>query len=693
LIVYIIFMANKKDTSFSLKGIVAREASISDEGIANWALTVIENGFFRSLPSWIYDINIPPGTEKSAFSDVSCLSKLNAYYRANPKILHPQKAIETKLSEGPVQFTPKKIIDMEGHPSKITRGFILPEELKDELSVVAPAMVATSLAYHVDYDNRGKQIPLADKREYERLGWQFPDLGDFRNSLRNTTRSKTVSQAEMYAQVVKDSAGAIHMMCGILSKTPQFCIPASEGITKFMTKKYDKDSVPISSRYEIVVPKGITLKTMRLDKGMVDKLWNYLNDVRMKRGEDGSGRGPLSMGYYFCDMPRSIIKDISMIYDLRALMKAYNVTAIQLPTTFPEYVKRALVYNGYSVISPEEVNRPAYVKKVPGIYRKAPSYLSMIIIKNMLCDRPDVVKRSVSYPTIDLQDIKNDLQNAVIISGSKKNGGNRYVLSKLPLMPKLADDLALYPSTSPHNGYVWVGSSYGTGSYDFDKLVLRSLSSNIYRNQYVLNRVNYWTIDPAVDFFHFDETLKLPKLSIGKTKVETAPAYEFLDGEERLIEQETLKVDVSSMIDKSIDRDCYKAGSLMTIVSFYTKSMTDQVQLKGYILAQYKRYVDGNDVHTSLRDVFKNYENGMETVYQAFGFADFDSEYKFYVDNLEEIRQQKDKKGKSSPITVSQSTQKVEDKEELPEEEEDKYPDDYGLLDDDPEVVTDDTKK
>jgi len=674
-------MANKKDTSFSLKTFVDKEASTSEEGIANWAMTVIQNGFFRSLPTWIHDIDIPPGTQKSALSDIACLNRLNAYYKANPKILHPQKILESKLAEGSVQFTPKKITDMDGNNLKITRGYILPGDLKDELSVVAPAIVATSLAYHVDYDAKGKQVPTADKKEYARLGWDFPDLSSFRNSLGNTTRSKNVSQAEMYAQVVKDSAGAIHMMCGIYSKVPRFCIPANEGLTNFMNMRYDVDGVQVENRYPVVVPKGIVIKTMKATENLTDKMWNYLNDCRMKRGEDGSGRGPLSMGYYFCDMPRSLIKDLSLIYDLRALMIWYGVKTIQIPSTYPEYVKRALVLNGYSVVSIESINLPAFNKDVPGIYRNVPASVSMIILKNMQCDRPDVAGKTVTYPVVDLDEIKNDLKNAVVILGNKKSKGNRYVLSKLPLIPKLANDLALFPSTSPHNGYVWVGSSYGTGTYDYEKLVLRSLNANTYRNQYVLNRVNYWTLDPVVDYFHLDDAIKLPKLSIGKTKIDNSPIYEFVDEGQKILDQEPLKIDISAMIDKVVEKDCYKAGSLGTVVSYFS-SMMDSLSLKGYILAQYGRYANGNDVHSSLRDIFVTYEGkGMETVYQAFGFSGFNEDYKFYLDSLEEQKKQrvqkgKDEKGKSPPPV------KEENVLALPEVPAQSYQADYGFLED-----------
>jgi len=487
----VIFMASKKSTTFSLQSLALKENKIEEEGLANWIFTVVEKKTFRSLPSYFTEYTIPPGTQRSKYSEMVCYNKVNAYFKSNEKLIHPSKAIEIKLSEGTAQFSPLKMIDSVNNVYVVKRGLFLPEVLKDELSHVAPALIASVLPYHVKFDSDKKLIPMERPDDYKRLGWHFPDLTSFRLQLKNTTKSPIVAQGEIFAQVRGDSAAAIHMLSGIYSKATQFSMEANEGLQKFMNAKYVASGFREEERYVVRLPKGVPLQVIRKSADPSYDLWTFLNHSRMKRGEDNAGIGVMSIGYYFADMPREIVKNISMLYDLRAVMCYYGVKHIFLTSEFSEYVKRALVENGFSVICEHEISLPAYQDK-PGIYQNLPGNVSAVVVRSLLCNRPDVAKKIVIYPEVDVSVIKTSLL-ATLGNGSRTSSGDekkskykkkllgqRHVIVKLPLIPKLNNPaFSLFPTTMPHNGYVWVAPAYGEGSFDFEKLLYRGIAAYI----------------------------------------------------------------------------------------------------------------------------------------------------------------------------------------------------------------------
>jgi len=138
-------------------------------------------------------------------------------------------------------------------------------------------------------------------------------------------------------------------------------------------------------------------------------------------------------------------------------------------------------------------------------------------------------------------------------------------------------------------------------------------------------------------------------------------------------------VDFSAFVEKSADKDIYRAGELVQIVSLVSKDFTDPEDLRQYIIRCYANYVSRlGPVNYSLRKLFDAYGGssdtsmrGVETVYQAFGFDGFHSAYREYLETEnageEELIVVDDDDIDHGPsITVPQS-QVIEEESQIPE--------------------------
>jgi len=101
-----------------------------------------------------------------------------------------------------------------------------------------------------------------------------------------------------------------------------------------------------------------------------------------------------------------------------------------------------------------------------------------------------------------------------------------------------------------------------------------------------------------------------------------------------------LKVDFSAFVEKSADKDIYRAGDLIQIVSLVSKEFTDPEDLRQLIITSYANYASSiGPVNHSLKKLFNAYSpltdismKGIETVYQAFGFEGFIDDYREYLE-------------------------------------------------------------
>jgi hypothetical protein len=611
------------NTTLSLQSITRATQNQSSEGLASWALTVKDSKIFTTLPSYFDDIEIPKNTLKSSLDPVACYTKVIAYFKTNAIRLHPQKALENILTTQSVVYSPPQVVLEDKAVLPIRKGYLLANPSLAPMKVVASAFVASNLSYYVRITKDGKLLDPPKEKITKRLGWNFPDLAGFRLATQNKTRSPIIAQSEIYSAMMKKPHVAIHLMSGILHKMPEYSEKLPD-LSGYMTNQYNKEGIPQEARFQPLGPKRKVLRTLAKSINPCADLWKYLYEVRSIRGEDNSGIGALTIPYYYGDMPRTLVKDISMVYDLRAMLNFYKLKHIILPDGIPLYVRRTLVENGFWVICTEEIMYPDYDGTVPGLYRSIGDRVSAIWVKDLHCSRPSVIQKAVEYPSITLDIISNQMIQCKAIKEGRPDYGERIIICKLPLMPLLVKDLdrySLFPTTSPHNGYVWV-SDFREKSYNFDDLISRAISANIYRNNYPTNRVCFWTIDPCRGFFSFQVPLILPKSSAGKKKI-IEEDYKFDDLEIKMqsIPADIIPIDLTQFAEEVVAPPT-RVADLLKYINQIKSFFPDEKLLKTFLLSQEYKYLNKVDVHFNILRLYENYDN-MQTIFELFGFFDY----------------------------------------------------------------------
>jgi len=613
--------------------VITTTAVVGSDSIASFALAVKQSKLFTTLPSCFDDIDIPGSTLPSKLHILTCYKNVISYYKTHGMSSHPSKTLENMLFEQDVSYTPVKVVTQLKEEYEVVKGFTVKKGDPNQILSVACGFTATALAFFPKLDDTGRLMELPKAKDLESLKWVYPDLGALRLSTGNTTKSPTMAQSEIYNSLKSSPLVAVHLMSAILDKVPQFS-DIDKRLAIPLNKFYDKNGIDKKDRMVPRSPVAIKLPIVNEKKNAVDNAWKYLDKSRQIRGEDAAGIGSLTMGYYFGDHPRSIIKYLSLIYDVRALMMQFEVTNVIVHKGFPDYVKRSLVLSGYWVISKGDLTLPRYDSTVPGIYNDIDKNVSALEVRDLICERPKVLKGVVMYPIIDLSTI----ESSMVSSGTEF--AVRFVVAKLPIMRLFSNEkkLAFFPSSQPHNAYIWVGGFASTGSYDISLLALRTLNANIYRNHYPINKVAFFSRDPMCKHFAFDKGICLARMSTAKVKRNDL-SFDFVDdvsdNKDIVLDPiASITVDLSAF-EKQIHTDTLTSGTLTDIMDNIKELCgNDKVQLKNFILYQKYREDDGCKVNHFMSKLLAAYS--WSDIYGFYELGKFDYDYKVYVEGKED---------------------------------------------------------
>jgi len=450
---------------------------------------LMESDLFRDLPHWMMAIEIPVGTISSSLAPLQCYKNLMAYQKENEHLGHPSGIIDNAIMKNNVIVTPYgvKLENSKGEVTQydVTRGFLIDQKRTDPVSIMAAGFVSSLVSYYTRATSVGvtEAIPR-EKANYIKM--KYIDLIDERIFLKNVDRSVTISRDRIYNAMINDPGTCLHMMCTILKKIPDFA-EFHEELDKVLKNFYMAYKIPLENQARAHVP--ICGKIPVCLKLTLEQAWRILNASRQVRGEDASGAGTLTSGYYFFEMSRAIYKDISKLYDLMSVMTLLSVRIVVLQADLKDYVIKALVANGYAVISPMDYSLVAAGPTFEaGHYQSAKwdeytlTYVSCKYLK------PVVKKEKIEWPDIGVSQLLH-------LNNMKKNV-KTYRMCYLHLIPSLANrnDVSLLPTTMPHNASVMVVNKVNVG-VKFDDLVLRVGVANMYRNAYPYNRVSFHYID------------------------------------------------------------------------------------------------------------------------------------------------------------------------------------------------------
>jgi len=248
----------------------------------------------------------------------------------------------------------------------------------------------------------------------------------------------------------------------------------------------------------------------------IAKIWRYLSGSRAFRGEDASGIGILTIGYYFFDMTRRMAKNIALAYDLMNLMENFKCNVMDITgSKVPEYVVRILVANGKCLIDRLNSQWKKGKDVEAGIFSDLANPGNVCRYLKIDAQPPEVKKEIIEWREVNYKEKLKYYQK------------DYYAIFCLGFLePTLKDmtDVCLFPAIMGHNGTCYIG--LGPGGVEFDVLASRCGMMNSYRNAFPYHRKPFISVDPCYDYVRATRPILLPKLSLGRKK-EKGKMFEF----------------------------------------------------------------------------------------------------------------------------------------------------------------------
>lgn len=489
----------------------------AEEEIDAMIMTVQNSKLALNLPSYLKDVTPKIGTVPSSRDYLECRRLLAAHFAKTPSSQHPASQVEKLLKTSNVSFNPVQV-STKDEVFVVRRGYLV-EDPETSVADITCAFASTMLAYYVRGDGEASlKVPL-DNATATILNLPTLDLVVDRSRIGNFTKSAVKARDEMYGILKENIPVAMHTSSKILSKLPDQFSEEHPTSNVSLVKYYDAKNVLSVNRYKFKIPIAGPIKVIKsID---VTKAWRLLAKSRGFRGEDNAGIGVLSIGYYWFEMNRTMVKYISRIHDLINFMKFCGVTVLILghSSKLPEFIVKSLILNGYTVVD-EYSNAPSYSDE-PGFYSTYSVNVRRAKLITPTFEKPQVKSKIVEWPRSNLNSIlkqmdmiNDDVSSAVEI-----------VFCFGLLLKGMGKEFTYFPTTMPHNGSVIITKLMVKG-YSFDSLVVRMASSNCFRNNFPFNRVGYYSVDPMTEFTNPTDNIILPRIGKEESDVDV---FDFVD--------------------------------------------------------------------------------------------------------------------------------------------------------------------
>jgi len=232
----------------------------------------------------------------------------------------------------------------------------------------------------------------------------------------------------------------------------------------------------------------------------ISDVYRYLSVHRMARGEDNKWISPLTSGYYYGSMTRSMDKLIWKVADVLHVLRLLNLSAVYFMELPSMSICQSLAANGVIVftLTSGPITSPFVLKEdksiLPGTYRLRSlhelNFDYLVVPPSLSSTRPVYKVSGVIFP--DEEKYMDYLSDIVTTIKGK-------VLATCFLTPRLLNcrEAILIPSIHAHAGHVLAlfGVSNIREPLDRGLLVDRICTSNIFKTWFPLSRTRFYEYD------------------------------------------------------------------------------------------------------------------------------------------------------------------------------------------------------
>jgi hypothetical protein len=479
---------------------------------------------FTGYPSWFEEIIIPQGTVASSVNWREAWNQLRQIQQTRVPVLHPVHTVDTLLSTSDVKFENGAMVYTDDNSKPVvinnTKGYFCINPQTSAIAI-ASAHVADALTYYARPDKEGN------------CGMSVPKIAGAKLKMLNIlciqerkkiTLELTLTRARdgIYGQMMKQPRVALKWMSDLCQQNTAYMAPhpANSELYFKLWNRESKRKILKENAETIYVPFSGPVEPPPFikDDRMIDQLFDFLNRCRMIRGEN-KGIGILTMSYVFGCLPRSIVKYLTFFLDIKQCLTKHNVDVIFLQGTFPDMVIRLLVRNGYYVVSTllgstMPLTKEFYDAKKYGVYSRVDKTIPYGIFHDNGSKCHNFKGKKPIYCTVDVMSIFNIsvLQTDV-----------RFHALRAHMAPdmKKQHDYSYLPCSLAHNAQV-ICLYPPVGGFDLNDLASRSAIANYIRNDWVITKRLWYTVDKFRGDCGYLDPIIIP---MTRTKIEKEADY------------------------------------------------------------------------------------------------------------------------------------------------------------------------
>jgi len=229
----------------------------------------------------------------------------------------------------------------------------------------------------------------------------------------------------------------------------------------------------------------------------LDRMWSYMSRHRMIRSEDNKWLSPLTSGYYYASMDKSVDKVMWQIADILHITRTYELSAIYFLNAPNSTVATSLARAGYIVTIKTEKVKVDLVDGKPGVFRVrkmvTEPICTLTIAETDPC-RPVVTKIKVEYKD-DADRI--GLMIGVITSMNSPVMTWQYMSPLLFGIEYANNAYYVFPSVHAHAGTAIVisGVKYDDALWTQEQLIMRCADANVFKTWFPFSRTRFLEFD------------------------------------------------------------------------------------------------------------------------------------------------------------------------------------------------------
>lgn len=478
-------------------------ASKKDEfSVASLIKKIRESRFYQTLPDWISDYTIPPGTVACSLTPIKCMSKLMAMQKDTAFNVSPNNQLELVTTFNDVVIEPVGVSYVEDKTGlKVNLGinlsYLVPD-MNDSLRVIHSS-TADIVATDAKKDKSGNIVVPEWPEEF---AVPVSNSTLVRNATGSTVSSRSRARDEIFrflttpANIVK----CVRMHHHLGGKLVNFVV--NDAMSNAMRMYYEGMNLKPLDDYATKVI-GIDNSGVPCTSDMTIAYKMYFQSVGIRGGRDGKG---LAHGFERFSMSRTMINTLNLVQDMINMSSLYQTrTVIVRDSAYltTEQI-RVLIHNKFRVISLNSTYEECVEDSKPGIY----SSLRIGI-------------QCFEFRVMSDAGIKPQYANNVIQMGPHYDAALSQIqkatrcfsLFYIDRRLKETKTLSFLPSATADTMQIIVATGVNV-TFDFDLLIKRATMAISCRNRFIHYRRPFCTMDIMSKFVDWASPIYYPKLRV-----------------------------------------------------------------------------------------------------------------------------------------------------------------------------------